>query len=536
MPDRWLAVLALAAVLPASPAHAVDAEWAARWRRDIAFARDTLPMVHPHLFHAVPQVELNREWDSLAARVPQLEHHAIVVELARIVARIGDGHTRLTLPIDSSAGFFTGHATTAPPLVPGLVFRHLPIRLHGFADGLFVVRATPDHAELLGGRVVELGQVPIDRAVALVAPTVQHDNDQQTRDLLPRWLVVPEVLHGCGVAPERERVRIVVEAREGRRRETWLTPVPLGRRPEWREARTLTGDPPLAERYPGRRHWSLRVAPGSIIYARYREVLDDGDRTVAAFADSVFRALRDTDRLVLDIRGNVGGNGFLNRPLLHGAIAAPALRRPGALFVLADRGTFSAAMMLLADLEKHTPAVIAGEKTGARPNGYGDSRRVRLPGTGLTIRVSSLYWQMTDPRDPRDGIAPHVALEPTFADWKVGRDPALDSTLALAEAEDGDPGGTWGGTVTLGHERFPLSIVVTRRDARWSVVMDAAAMGIEKEPASEVTFDRGELSFARRGSGPAWEFRGRAAGGTMVGVARFQGALLPFVLARERSR
>jgi hypothetical protein len=532
---RWLAVLVFAAVLPASSARAVDTEWVARWRQDLALARDTLSQMHPNLFHSVTRAEWNRELDSLAARLPRLEHHEIVVELARIVARIGDGHTRLTMPFDSTAGFFTGHSSTAPPLIPGLVFRHLPVRLYEFADGLFVVRATPDHADLLGGKVVELGNQPIERAIALVAPTVQRDNDQQVRDLLPRWLMVPEILHARRVAPERTRVRIVVESADGGRREAWLAPVPLGMWPEWREARTIRGDPPLADRFPSRRHWQVRIGPGSVLYARYREVLDDGGRTVSAFADSVFGGMRGTDRLVLDIRGNVGGNGFLNRPVLHGAIATPALRRPGGLFVLADRGTFSAAMSLLADLETHTPAVIVGEKSGARPNGYGDSRRLRLPRTGLTIRVSSLYWQVTDPRDERDGIAPHIALEPKFADWQAGRDPALDSALALAGAKGSDPTGEWTGTVTLDHQRLPMSIMVAREGTRASVRLDSAELDAKDAAMSDVGFERGELSFAYRGSGPPWEFTGRAAGETMIGVVRFQGSVLPFVLARKRS-
>jgi len=68
--------------------------------------------------------------------------------------------------------------------------------------------------------------------------------------------------------------------------------------------------------------------------------------------------------------------------------------------------------MLLAGLEEHTGAVLAGETSGGSPNGHGDARRVRLPRTGLTIRVSTLYWQTTVPEERRKGkgsLIPFVA-------------------------------------------------------------------------------------------------------------------------------
>ena len=35
--------------------------------------------------------------------------------------------------------------------------------------------------------------------MAMVAPTIRHDNAQQVRYLMPQWLVIPEILHARGV-------------------------------------------------------------------------------------------------------------------------------------------------------------------------------------------------------------------------------------------------------------------------------------------------------------------------------------------------
>lgn len=531
MPLRPIAVLALLALTPGAAVSAVSPEWAATWRADLAFLADTLPRVHANLFHTLPRDSFEAEIERLSARLQGLDHAAITVDLARIVARVGDGHTRLTLPFDSAAAFFTGHSATAPPKVPGLVFRHLPVRLRFFADGLFVVRADGAHRAILGGRVVSIGRRTVDEAIAAVEPTVQRDNAQQVRHLLPVHLVVPEILAARGVIDDPQKVRIVVVDAKGARHEAVLAPLPVGTAPDWIEAR----DPakaPLSEKHPARRHWFEKVEGAPALYARYHEVMDDDDETVAEFSEKLFAALgRDgADRLILDLRGNVGGNGFLNRPLIRGALSSPSLQRPGRLFVLADRATFSAAMMLLTDLEKLTPAIVAGEGSGASPNGYGDSRRIRLPGTGLTVRASTLYWQTSDPRDARDGIEPHLPVEARFANWRSGHDVVLDSTLALTR-DGADPAGKWTGVLSIDYQRLAMSLEIARQGAGWSARVTAPDLGLKDAAADEVTFSGGELRFTV--PGPVQEFRARMAPGALLGIARFQGSDLAFVLGPE---
>jgi hypothetical protein len=526
----WAACSTL--VLAPTACAAVPAERVERWRQDLAFVADSLPRGHANLFHDVSRVRFGAALDSLAERVPRLDHDEITVELARIIALVHDGHTRLTFPFDSTAGFFTGHTTTAAPRVPGLVFRHLPVRLREFADGLYVVKASPEQRALLGGRVVGLGDRTIDEARSAVEPTIQRDNDQQVRDLMPTWLVVPEILHARGVTRDRDAVRIVVQSPGGARVEAMLHPDAVGVAPSWVDARD-PGPLPWPDREPSRAHWWTLLPKTTAIYARYREVRDDGPCTVEAFASAMLNELAEGrgDRLILDLRGNVGGNGYLNRPLLHGIIGAPLLRRPGSLFVLADRGTFSAAMMLLADLETHTPAIIVGEKTGGRPNGYGDSRRVRLPNTGLTVRASTLYWQTTDPRDTRDGITPHVQAEPTFADWKAGRDPVLDSTLAMIGPAS-DFAGDWAGIVSVDQERVPIRLKIGRASGGGRVVgIEAPDLGVPAGEGRDVKVESATLSFVVPGDQPL-AFRLRARRTTLVGTVRFQGSLLPLVARR----
>ena len=61
-------------------------------------------------------------------------------------------------------------------------------------------------------------------------------------------------------------------------------------------------------------------------------------------------------------------------------------------------------------------------------NSYGDSRRITLPHSGITVRVSTLWWQ-GDERDRRPWTAPHVAADLSFADYRANHDPALKAAL-----------------------------------------------------------------------------------------------------------
>jgi hypothetical protein len=148
-------------------------------------------------------------------------------------------------------------------------------------------------------------------------------------------------------------------------------------------------------------------------------------RRLRAFEDSAA-----VDRDVLDLRLNRGGDGTLNRPLVLSLIRSPKLEGPGRLFVLIGRSTFSAAQFLVHDLEEYTDAVFVGEPTAGKPNSYGDSRKITLPNSGITVRASIFYWQRTHPLDSRQWKGPDNAAELTSRDYRTNVDPAMRAVFA----------------------------------------------------------------------------------------------------------
>src|SRR5439155_9307453 len=127
------------------------------------------------------------------------------------------------------------------------------------------------------------------------------------------------------------------------------------------------------------------------VYVQFNQVGNKDNETVEAFSKrlSDFVASNSIDHFILDLRLNRGGNGALNRPLLLTIIRATKIDQKGKLVTIIGRGTWSAAQFLVNDLEEYTNTIFVGEPTGGKVNHFGDSRKITLPNSGITVRVSS---------------------------------------------------------------------------------------------------------------------------------------------------
>jgi C-terminal processing protease CtpA/Prc len=133
-------------------------------------------------------------------------------------------------------------------------------------------------------------------------------------------------------------------------------------------------------------------------------------------------------RVILDLRLNPGGDVFTYAPLLT-VLRSAKVNRPGRLYVLIARSTFSAAGLLAAELERLTRAVFVGEPTGSAPNLYADPAALRLPVSGWNFLAATRYWQKSTANDPRLALRPDLPVALTAADFFAGRDPVLARAL-----------------------------------------------------------------------------------------------------------
>jgi tetratricopeptide (TPR) repeat protein len=415
------AILGCLVVLVSFLCHAspVTPAEAGRWRQDLRYFAEQAPQVHKNLFHSMTREQFDAAVKNLDEHIPSLSRNQIIVEITRIVAMIGDGHTYVELQ------------------PPPTSFRHYPLKLYWFPDGVYVVKADKKYAPAVGGRIIRLGKVSGHNAYEAVSQIVPRDNPSQVKWMAPFYMSLAEVLDGLGLVDNQEAVPLTVE-KDGVQTTVVLTPEPgdlsldeFVLPADWVDARGAAPPQPLWQKDLANHYWFEYLNDSRTLYVQFNAVAEKPDETIEAFFKRVM-AFADThpvDRFVLDERLNGGGNNYLLRPIIHAFIRSDSVNQPGKLFTIIGRQTFSAAMNCVNRMKLNTDTLFVGEPTGSSPNMYGDNAPIVLPNSKLTMRLSTLWWQDMDPRDRRVWQAPDLSTELTFADYRAGRDPAMDAIL-----------------------------------------------------------------------------------------------------------
>lgn len=403
----------------------------AEWREDLAALDGAIRQTHPNPFARVDENDFATAVADLKRDIPRLSDQEIVLRLAEIAALCKDGHTRLALPREQEGvGLEFGHTKTEPPGDPRLRFAQLPVAFEKFADGLFVVAAAAPQATLIGSRVLTIGDVSAEDALAAMHP-LTHGENGPLRDLIGADLLsLPEALFLRGVAPRGGSIKIRLADADGGSADLTVRPMAPGA-VDWKNGAPSNA---LQRREPDAKAWSTYLADRGVVYAKINEIAD-ARTPFAVFAAALVRESEEKDaRLVIDLRDNFGGDGDLNRALVLAILRSEEINRFGRLFVLTGPRTFSAAQLLVNQLERYTRALFVGEPTGARPDHFGDSKRFRLKNSELTLRVSTLHWSSLIGVDKRETTNPDYPAPTISGDYFAGRDAALDLIAAVPPA------------------------------------------------------------------------------------------------------
>jgi hypothetical protein len=462
--------ITLGSVLVGTSANALTVE---QWKQDLATLRSAIA-AHPNPSLNASKADLEQHEDALAVELSSMNDPQVIARMATLVAMLGDGHSRLTLPLPEGADLFGSHGKIEPAKIPP--FASFPIRLTGAADGLVVTRATAENKDLLGAEWIGIGNQSAPTIEAAVRPLVHGDNRNQRDYLLPNFIVVPEVLEGVGITAKTDPVPWKFRLADGKEVSRNLAAIPDVKSLKWVEL-TETGRPSVDSR-----HW-LKKLPHGVIYARLTDILNDPHETVEQFAQKLFAEVESAPDaiLVLDVRDNPGGDNTLDDAIVRGAIRSKRLWEPGSFFVLINPGTFSAASNLVTLLERWTPAIFVGEPTGGAPNGFGDPKRTVLPNSGLTVLVSTLYWQLSSPKDKREATEPLLAVRPTVASLRSHSDAALELVKSLTE-EPVSTSGKFSGWVTIPGQRIEIKFNLSKDRA----TLDIPTLQVARQPLKDL--------------------------------------------------
>ncbi len=413
---------------------------------DLKQVRRILEEVHPAVHAFTDKQAFDRMYRK---QLRQLDGPKTLAEFwqvaAPIVTAIGCGHTRVSFP--------TNYWAQAPP-------RFFPIRLKLIGDQAYVAASAEPAGALRPGSVVTAingrRMRDIVRDLEALVPSDGWNDGSKALDISAGFA---QLYAGRFGFPEQFVVQGAPPG--GRKAEVRLRAVERARIPSdpfVARSSTSSGDPNL----------DFKVLPDgggtAVLTIRNFDYYNAQDK-FRGFIDESFARIREAGirRLVLDLRGNGGGDPFCTTHLLsylepspvpyfarvypspYGPFAEPIPRAAtpfeGKLFVLIDAGCFSSTGHLCALLKYHKIGTFIGTETEGTYE-CNDARRVGgydLKNTRLRLAVPRMTFTAAVKDMPRyRGVMPDIPVEPSMSDYLSGTDPVLERALALCASSGAD--------------------------------------------------------------------------------------------------
>lgn len=384
------------------------------WRRDVDFLYSELKRVNPDYRDLPFPAEVTRRYEELKRNVPKLTDEEIFVGMERMLAPLHQGHVALWAP-------------------PGN--RYLPVRLYAFPEGIFIVEASDEHKDLVGSRVITLGNMPAEEALRRLSEILSVDGDMQYLWGVSR-LAETAYLKGLGATSSVDSVSLTVEPPGGSRRTVTLATLataPAERQDKLVAPRGVT--PPLFLRNLAQTHWETALPEHDALYVQVNNLLDEEGETLAEFGRRLWTVLDKTrpKNLILDLRHNNGGTTQLYPELLRTLIAFSRISG-NQVYALIGRRSFSATGNFVTDLERLTDPIFVGEASSECCNLYGDPIRVILPYSKTQGELTAVKWNLSTPSDRRREMSPEVPVQLTAKAYFAGQDPAMDAIFRMIAA------------------------------------------------------------------------------------------------------
>lgn len=395
---------------------------AADWQSDLRFLQTLVHKDYSFLFKKVTAADFDSAVEQLYNALPAMQDHERLAGLARIVSLFKYGHT--------SISWFQSPVKYHVALV----------NFYWFSDGLYAEGADKKYTAIIGAKLIKVEGMPIVQVLERLKPLVPVENDQYFKAYGLDMLNRPEALHAQGITNKLKKTIHYSFEKDGKTielevetKEKFDLPREYGftkQEGDWASARNLSSTPFYLKNLD--KNYYYEYLPASkTVYVRQSQVVDDRSENILNFYKKVFEFIdsNEVEKLVLDVRLNGGGNNFKNKPVITGIIECKKINKPGKLFVIIGRRTFSACQNLVNELSNYTNAIFVGEPTGENVNFFGDNRRIILPKTGIPVYLSFAWWQDKPQWDNSKWLAPKISVEMNFEEYRNNGDPVLEACL-----------------------------------------------------------------------------------------------------------
>lgn len=380
---------------------------AKQWQEDL----DTLVVTGNRLFAGFTEKTkklFNEEAKKIRAAIPELKPTSIALEFTRLLALLEDGHTEVSFRTPA--------------------FHYLPLRLYYFESDLYITGVSEAHENILGGRLIAIDDVPVNKVFKKIKPYINADNEMEYLLTAPVFMTVAELLEETGISNAADEVVLTVQKEDGATIKKAVKKMTIAER---RQAGFISAQKTTPLYLEDRQswYWKKYLPDSKIMFVKLGGISNqEGRLTIQAFFDALFEEMDrlKPEKLILDFRLCRGGNYYRSRPLIEGIRARPYINQKGKIFVVHSRLTFSAGATTSLFLKDQTEALIIGETSRDRPNHSDNVEFFNLPHSKLRYGYSNRLRVHSPRLGQTDRIPVDIPLTPTFEYFKEGRDEVLE--------------------------------------------------------------------------------------------------------------
>lgn len=400
-----------------------------KWTKELNSFSKLVKTKHVTPFRELSEDKFDAEVSRLKQNLTSLNDYQIMLEIARIMTLIGDGHTSFSVPNDQELVSLT----------------YYPIKFYYFDDGIFVIGTSKEYSDLVGSKLLAIDGVSTANIITTITPYIQRENEQEIPYAIPFQLNVAELLFYMKITKTLNEATFSFE-KEGQKREKKIISIDGDK---WFGQYIIPANKALGEESSGRLvymfsngyarphvknredYWYDTIPKKNAIYFQYNSCWDqEGRPTVRATIEGISLLMKSNPkyRLIVDLRQNAGGEPAYLQPLIDWISSDASFEKNKAIVLVGVR-TFSAALTNACQLKQTDRCILMGQYPRGKPNSPSEGRYFKLKSVKMQISLSTQQLN----RYPELGSSPVLPLDfyvpLNFSDWKNDIDKTFGDAL-----------------------------------------------------------------------------------------------------------
>lgn len=376
-------------------------EFTNNWDEDVYHFGRELEDKHIDLFFKLSKSEFENDILQLRESTGIYTDEKIIIELTKILSKIGDSHTQLQL---------------------GNKFQVLPIEFLWLDDGILLSAVDAANPHHLGKKIDSVNDIPILEVINGFREVIAFENESNFKNQVIQYLKIYEFYQELGFNETGSDISL--KFTDGS--EYTIGPEPV------EQLKITSSTTPLFLQSTDIYYWFEELEDEHLLYIQYNSCREISTLSFDTFTKQISAVIDENleiDKVVLDLRHNGGGNSAIMKPLidqLEDYVNADRLKKDN-IYLIISRKTFSSALLNSFEIKERLENIVLGEPTGGKPNHYGEVRRFELPKSRLNVYYSTKYFTLVD--DDPDSFEPDIFVEYNSEHFLNGIDPILQQII-----------------------------------------------------------------------------------------------------------